>query len=134
MSELDKIEFKKIEFKPGTIGHEIQRLMLTRNAVDGITDRHSQAAPMLTGFVISFVHFVLGMIVFNYRSEEMPDITDVWGVLNGSDIFRHMALRYAISDFLPILLDTETGEGVDWIEAEKITDIFNEWMTKKAGD
>ena len=130
MSEIN-VNFQEIQFKHGTIGEEIQRLMRSRTVVNGKIDRESNAAPMLSGFVISFVHFVLMLIVFGPGWEEIPDIEDVWQVLNGNDLLRHMGLLNALGRFLPVLFDTEIDDSFEWIEAEKITDLYNQWVKKE---
>lgn len=130
MSEVN-VNFQEIKFKPGTIGEEIQRMMLSRAVINGEPDRESPIAPMLSSFVISFVHFVLMMVVFGPGWEEMPNVEDVWQVLNGNDLFRHIGLSIALSRFLPVLFDTEIGDSFEWIEAEKITDVYNRWVKKE---
>jgi hypothetical protein len=72
------------------------------------------------------------MIVFNPMFDEMPTITDVWGVLNGSDMLKGFALHHALNEFFPVWLDSQRGEGLDWVEPENITDLYNEWVMKKA--
>ena len=120
-------KFVRVEMKPGSIGEEIQRLMTTKPEVNGKADRKAAAPVMLSGLVVSFVHFVLALIVFSPSFDEMPDIGDVWGVLNGSDVLHGVALRSAISRFLPIWLDMPF-DGHECFEAEKITDAWHEFI------
>jgi hypothetical protein len=124
-------DFQKIEFRKGTIGEEIQRMMLSRHAIDGEPNREAPVAPLLTQFVISFVHFVLLMITFGPGWDEMPTLEDVWQVLNGNDMLKYMALSNTLSHFLPILLDEQTGDSFHWAEAEQITEKYNAWVKKE---
>lgn len=115
---------KKHEMKPGTVGAEIQRLMVV-GTDDGIIP------PMLTGGVIGFMHFLMGLIAFSKDDEEAPDFGYVWDILAGHDIMGHIRLYRTLTDFLPYWFDSPAGEELDCFEAEKICDTYNEFVKKK---
>ena len=111
----------KYEIKPGSIGEELTRLISARSETGMI-------APLLTSAAISFAHFVLMLVAFCPGFEDPPEFAEINGVLNGSDILKHVLLMRSLSEFIPVWLDSPLEDVIDNFTAEKITDAYNKFV------
>lgn len=102
------IQFEKIEMKPGSIGEEIQRLLLTRGVHDGTVDRKDMAVEF-SSLVVEFVGVVLHMVIMNVQKNPL-DLAAVRSVFAYQDPLNYMALLRTMDEFIPYWLDSPMDE------------------------
>ena len=121
MEETKMPKFKK-SVKKDSIGEEIIRLVSTRSE-DG-----KRVAPLLVSSSVSFAHFILMLVASHPSYEDEPTLTDILGVLNGSDLIRHVGLLNCLSQFLPVWFDMDIQDNITDFDAEKIADAYNKFV------